>query len=302
MAVSEVAILFAFTAASGFAVSTILIRIGIQHVPVAYTTFFTVLVGAVMVLGAALAINFQEIRALPPVAFAWFALMGTMAYPAARILNNKAIGLIGVSGTAPMASLQPIFVLALGMTFLGERPNLMVSLGTPTVVAGLLLVFLTANTGGATERALNTRNLGYLLAIAGAVCFASRDVISRHVVSGISPPLVAAGFALLIGGTILLIIIRREVFGSLRNLPPKYIAICCIAGVFSGVAIGSLFVALSRAPVTVVSPILASGPLITLALAHIFLRRLETLSWMLALGTVISVGGVVLVVLGAARN
>ncbi len=201
-----------------------------------------------------------------------------------------------------MDSLKPIFALALGMAFLGDRPNLLVSLGTPTVVAGLLLVFLTANTGGATDRALNTRNLGYLLAIAGAASFASRDVISRHVVSEISPPLVAAGFALLIGGTILLTIIRRDVFNSLRNLPPKYIAICCIAGVFQGVAIGSLFVALSRAPVTVVSPILASGPLITLALAHIFLRRLETLSWMLALGTLISVGGVVLVVLGAARS
>ncbi|HIN06426.1 MAG TPA: hypothetical protein EYM65_09355 [Dehalococcoidia bacterium] len=59
------------------------------------------------------------------------------------------------------------------------------------------------------------------------------------------------------------------------------------------------FLALSRAPVTVVSPINASSPLITLALAHIFLRRLESLNWTLVLGTLISVGGVVLVVLGA---
>ena len=40
----------------------------------------------------------------------------------------------------------------------------------------------------------------------------------------------------------------------------------------------------------------------TLALAHIFLRRLETVSWTLALGTLLSVGGVVLVVFGAARG
>ncbi|MFQ6027375.1 MAG: DMT family transporter [Dehalococcoidia bacterium] len=302
MAASSLAIVFAFVAASGFAVGTILIRIGMQQVAAATATFFTVLVGAVLVLSLALAFNLPDIKTLPPVAFAWFALMGAMAYPVARVVNNKAIALIGASRATPMASLQPVFALALGIAFLGERPNLLVSLGTPMVVVGLLLVFLTTNVNGATERVLNTRNLGYLLAIAGAATFASRDVISRHVVSGISPPLVAAGFALLIGGAMLLTIIRRDVFNSLRNLPPKYIAICCIAGVFQGIAIGSLFVALSRAPVTVVSPINASSPLITLALAHIFLRRLETLSWVLALGTLISVGGVVLVVLGAASN
>ena len=141
---------------------------------------------------------------------------------------------------------------------------------------------------------MSVKNLGYFLAVAGAATFAARDVISRHVLTGISPPLVAAGFALLIGGAMLLVIIHRQVLNSIRDLPPKYIAICCVAGIFKGIAIGSLFLALSRAPVTVVSPINASSPLITLALAHIFLRRLESLNWTLVLGTVISVGGVVL--------
>ena len=86
---------------------------------------------------------------------------------------------------------------------------------------------------------------------------------------------------------------------SFRNLPGKYVGLCCLAGVSQGLAVAFLFQALSRAPVTVVSPINASSPLITLVLAHIFLQRLEHISPMLVFGTLLSVAGVVLVVVGA---
>lgn len=61
----------------------------------------------------------------------------------------------------------------------------------------------------------------------------------------------------------------------------------------------SLFQALSRAPVTVVSPIYACTPLIPLVLARIFLRRLEAIGFLLVVGTLLSVIGVVLVIWGA---
>ena len=91
----------------------------------------------------------------------------------------------------------------------------------------------------------------------------------------------------------------RDVAHSLQRLPTKYVALCGLAGLFQGLAIASLFHALARAPVTVVSPINASGPLITQALAHIFLRRLETITLLLVVGTLLSVAGVIIVVLGA---
>jgi drug/metabolite transporter (DMT)-like permease len=97
----------------------------------------------------------------------------------------------------------------------------------------------------------------------------------------------------------LLTVIHRDVANSLRRLPSRYIVICGLAGICQGLAVAFLFQALSRAPVTVVSPINASNPLITLALAHLFLRRLESINLLLVLGTLLSVGGVVMVVLGA---
>ena len=294
-----IAVAFAFLAAIGFSSGYVLIRVGTQRVSAPTATFFGVFTGAVLVAGLAFALNLQEIKSLEPVAFAWFALMGAIAYPVARVLNNTAITMVGASRAAPMSSLQPLFALALAISFLGERPNLMVSLGTPMIVCGLILVVLTGGTNGSSGPVLNARRLGYVLAIGAALSFATRDVISRHVLVSVAPPMVTAAFALTIGGIFLFALTYRDVIKSLRTVPGRYLLVCGLSGICQGVAIAALFQALSRAPVTVVSPINASTPLITLLLVHLFLQRLETISPLLVAGTLLSVTGVAVVVFGA---
>ncbi len=276
-------------------------RIGTQHVSPPTATFFTVVVGAVLVCGTAFAVNFDEIKALPPVAYGWITIMGILAYPVARVLQNSAISMVGAARAVPMISLQPLLAFALGVLWLGERPNLLVTLGTPIIVVGLLIVVMPRPTARNIGSAASVRRLGYLLAVGGSLAFASRDSISRHVVGiqGLLPPFVASGFALAIGGAVLFAFTHRDVVASIRNLPPRYVGICCLAGLLQGLAVACLFQAVSRAPVTVVTPIYASQPIIALMLAWLFLRRLETIGIILALGTLLSVGGVILVVLGA---
>jgi probable blue pigment (indigoidine) exporter len=294
---------FSLLAALGFSSGYILLRVGLQRVSAPTATFFTVFTGAILVASLAFALNLPDIIALSPEAIGWFALMGAMAYPLARVLVNTAITMVGASRTASMNSFQPVFALGLAVALLGERPNLLVGLGTLMVVCGLALVVLkggNSGSSGSSGPVPATKNLGYLLALGAAATFASRDVISRHVVSGIAPPLVTAAFALTIGGCMLFALTHRDVVSSLRRLPTRYLAICGVAGICQGLAVASLFQALSRAPVTVVSPISASSPLITLVLAHLFLRRLESMNVLLVAGTLLSVGGVATVVLGAA--
>lgn len=295
------AITFALLSALGFACGNVFIRIGIERIPPRAATFWTVLTGAVLLCAMAFALNLAEIKSLRLSTIGWFALMGLMAYPMARVLQNTAINMVGAARAVPMASVQPLVAFMLGMLLLGERPNFLVSAGTPVIVGGLLMVVLAGNIGS-TERVLTTRNIGYLLAIGAATAFASRDVISRHIVTGTAPALVTAAFALAIGGIMLLMLLHRDVAQSLRRAPGGYLAMCGIAGIFQGLAVAALFQALSRAPVTVVSPIYASQPMITLFLIHIFLKRLETISPLLVAGTLISIGGVALVIVGAATN
>ena len=293
-----IAVALAFASACGFATGSILMRVGTQYVAPPTATFFTVLVGALLVCGIAFSVNLDEIRTLPLEAYGWITIMGILAYCLARVLHNSALRMVGAARAVPMISLQPLFAFAIGFLILGERPNLLVTIGTPIIVGGLLLVMMPRRRG---EGTVEIRKLGYLLAIGGSLAFVTRDAISRHVLGGLelAPPFVVSGFALAIGGAILFAFIHRGVINSIRNVPLRYVGVCCLAGLLQGMAVASLFQALSRAPVTIVTPIYASQPVIALVLAWLFLRQLESVDLPLALGTLLSVGGVIMVILGA---
>ena len=294
-----VAVAFAFLAACGFASGNVLVRVGTQKVPAPTAALLTVFSGAVLVGGLALVLNLEEITSLSIEAMGWILVLGIMGYPMARLFIITAISMVGATRAVPMAGLQPVIAFILGVILLGERPNLLVTIGTPIIVAGLFLVVMPRSNANSRDTIANVRRIGYVLAIGAAATFAGRDVISRHVVSDLIDPLVSAGLALTVGGVILGAILHRQVATTIRTLPKNYLLLCVLAGVFQGLAVASLFQALSRAPVTVVSPIYATQPLMTLIMAHIFLRRLETIDLLLALGTMTSVVGVILVVLGA---
>ncbi|MCI0903068.1 MAG: DMT family transporter [Chloroflexi bacterium] len=296
-----VAVAFAFLAACGFASGNVLVRVGTQKVPPPTAALLTVLSSVALVAGLALALRLDEIGSLSLEAMGWILVMGIMAYPMARVLLVTAISMVGAARAVTMSGVQPVIAFALGVILLGERPDLLVTLGTPVIVAGLFLVVVPRTGSNVGGQVVNVRRLGYVLALFGAATFASRDVISRHVVSGIVDPLLTAGLALAVGAVILTALLHRQVVSSIQTLPGKYLLICALAGLFQGLAVASLFQALSRAPVTVVSPIYACTPLITLVLARIFLRRLEVIDWLLVAGTGLSVGGVILVIFGATR-
>lgn len=294
-----VAVAFAFLAACGFASGNVLVRVGTEKVPAPTATLLTVFSGIILIVGLTLVLRLDEISSLSIEALGWILVLGILGYPMARLFIITAISMVGAARAVPMAGLQPVVAFTLGVILLGERPDLLVIVGTPVIVVGLLLVVMPRRGANSGDGVVNVRRLGYLLAIGSAATFASRDTISRHVVTDLIDPLVSAGLALAIGGTILAVILHRQVARSVMTVPRKYLLICALAGVFQGLAVASLFQALSRAPVTVVSPIYASQPLITLILAHFFLKRLEAIDFLLALGTMISVVGVILVILGA---
>ena len=291
---------FAFLAALGLSSGTILIRLGTQRVSPPTATFLAVVVGTVVAVSLALALNPSEMWGLPPQAFGWFAVLAALGYMLARLLNYSAISMIGAARVAPMGSMAPLFAVILAVAILGERPNLLVGLGTPVIVSGLALALTGGTPASHRGRPDPGGRLGYLLAFASSSTFGGRDVVSRHVVTNVASPLVTSAFALALGSAMLLILTHRDLMRSFRHVPISHLGICALAGLSQGLASICIFQALSRAPVTVVSPIYASTPLFTLAMAHFLLQRLESVTLLLVVGTLLSVGGVVMVILGAA--
>ena len=290
-------VVFAFAASLGFGVGSVLIRVGTQHVPSPVATTLAVGTGAVVSTALALIFDLAEMRELPAIAYAWFFVLAVMGYPLGRLLNYTSIAMIGAARTAPIDSLRPLFAMGLAIAFLGERPGLLVALGTPVIVLGLVLVIIGGTRGG--SQAAITNRLGFVLSVVGAFSFGGREVITRHVVSGIATPLLASAFGFLMGATMLSLMSVPVMSRSMKRPLMTSMGLCALAGATQALGNIAVFYALSQAPVTVVSPIYSATPLIVLVLSHVFLQRIEAVNWGLALGTLLSVGGVAMVIVGA---
>ena len=139
--------------------------------------------------------------------------------------------------------------------------------------------------------------IGILFALGAGVCYGSTNVVGKAVVEDYPHPLAISAFALLFGMTIMLVMANTDVPVALRR-SRNSLAIVALAGLASGGAVTAIYYALKNGEVVVVSPVVSVSPLVTLVLAHFFLRNLEKITWRLVLGTILIVFGVVLIVVG----
>ena len=251
-----------------------------------------------MAVTLALIFNLGDFRELPPIAFAWYLFLAFLHHPLARTLNFTAISMIGASRAAPLGAAGPVFSAVLAITLLGERPGIILYLGTLVVVAGMTLVVTGGRRAGSSMPQVAHNNLGYLLAFAASCGFGAVAVVAKHINTTYSPALVTVSFSLLLGMCLLGVAAHRPVIASFREDRRGHIPLTILAGACAGAGAICFFSALGKAPVTVVTPIAFSAPLITLIGSHVFLRRLERLNRLVIVGTLIAVCGVVMVVLG----
>ena len=84
---------------------------------------------------------------------------GSYGLSRAFVILNIAIKRIGASRAAPFSSIQPVFAFVLGTTLLGERPDVLVVVGTPIVVGGLALVITSRPSSDTGERPVTQINV-----------------------------------------------------------------------------------------------------------------------------------------------
>ena len=98
------------------------------------------------------------------------------------------------------------------------------------------------------------------------------------------------------------IMFSRHIAADLGKSSRKSFIFFGVSGVFSSAGVLSMYFALSKAPLVMVSPIFAINPLITLLLAHIFLNKLEKITTRTVLGTILVVSGVSIITLSGSFN
>lgn len=134
---------------------------------------------------------------------------------------------------------------------------------------------------------------GYVFGLAAALCFAIVGILVRSGLSNLATPLVGVTLALSSGT------LTQGLFAS-KDLPDtrwnkKAVGFLLLSGLASGVAATSYYFALDVTPVVIVAPLTGAAPLVTLFCAHLFLKRLERITWRIVFGTLLVVSGVIVI-------
>jgi len=299
------AVAFSILAAFGFASSAVLSRQGLQAIfplpGVMVSLIFSFLFTGIM----ALLFAFSDIGSIPQAALLWILGLGIVNYLGGRTQNFLSVNLIGASRASLFVASQAPFAALFAVAFTGESLHLLVGLGTAGVVGGLIFASGTSILEG--WRGDKIFVLGYLMALGAGASYGATNVMAKQTLEVFDSPLVITMLSMLVGMLVLAPLVgastaqsgvhREKGQGFSKNLwSLRWVA---LAGVASGIAVISLYFAVQRADVVVISPIVSSSPLITLFLAHVFLTRLERVTKRLLFGALLTVGGVVLVVIGS---
>jgi drug/metabolite transporter (DMT)-like permease len=220
-----------------------------------------------------------------------FLVAGTIVPGATQILWIRSIRDVGPSRSAIVMGVSPLASAAIAVVALGEpfRPPLLI--GTLLIVAGAMVL------AWEPVRPADFRRIGIALALIAALLQAGRD----NVVRGVSTesdvePLVAAT-AMVAGACVLLVVyvvwVRRE------GLPLREARAAILPFLPSGLIMAGVYTcfleALERGRVTVVSPLIGTYGLWTVALAAIVLGQSEAIGRRLVFSALLICGGGILI-------
>ena len=220
-------------------------------------------------------------------AFAIFAVVGLIFPALVTFLNFASNRLTGPTVAGTISSTTPLFAVLGAILFLGEPLSPAAAAGTAAIVLGV--VAFTAR-GSGPLRAWAAWVI--LLPLAGA---AIRGGAQAAVKGGLvlwPDPFVAV----LVGYTVSSVMIfagnRAFVPSRDASLDRRGIFWFMAVGICNGLGMLAMYAALNAGKVSVVSPLVATYPLFTLALSAIFLRE-EKFGPRVLLGVALTVAGVV---------
>jgi len=214
-----------------------------------------------------------------------FAAVGIFFPAVVTLLTFAANDRLGPSVTGTVSSTAPLFALAAAFAFLGERIPARALVATAGVVAGVAL--LSWRGGAIMRRAL-------WLPLAGA---ALRGIVQVAAKAGLAlwPSPFAAS---LIGYSVSTVTVTLAARGRQRSRERSALLWFMATGLLNGLAVLLMYAALSAAPVSLVAPLLAGYPLVTLLLGAAVLRE-EALGVRSVAGALLIAGGIAYLVAGS---
>jgi uncharacterized membrane protein len=279
---------YALQAALCFSIAQIFVRRGLVQ--------SNALTGSIISLGTSatilwlVALIMAPLSALSSPAVGYFIAGGFFAPAIGQTLGYIGMERIGVARSAPIVNTSPMFSSILAVSILGEiwlPRNIM---GTCLVIIGVVILSMSRPTAG------KWRKKDLIYPVLAALAFGVSTNFRKAGLMTVQVPLLAAAVTVGTAFCVLLGVVRLRGGARVLKFNRRSNGWLFAGALFNTGAILSFFSALNLGKIVRVEPLVACNPLITLILAGIFLRQLETLSARVVVGAVVTIIGTVLVV------
>ena len=230
-----------------------------------------------------------EIAGFTLLAALLFALVGLFFPALVTILTFKSNDVLGPTVTSAVSGIAPLFALAAAALFLGERIPAEAAVAAVGVVVGVCL--LSWN-----PKAVRPGFAGWalLLPLAGAMLRGVAQVTAKAGLLLWPNPFAAGLLGYCVSSAV---VISADRLSRTRTKSPTMHSIVwfAITGVLNGGAVLLMYVALSKAPVSTVAPVVASYPLVTALVSGVALRE-EAMTRRVVAGAMVMVAAIVYLV------
>jgi len=283
----------AIMAAFLYGVSMIMARVGLQDMD----TFSGALISmAFSFIGSLLLIIFWvPIGHFAHRALIYFILAGLSGPCIGRLLLFVGIHRLGSSIASTLYSIQPLFSAFAAVLILGEKLTTGIALATMLMVAGLAMV---GSKQSAKQIGSPWSKKDLIFPVLAGAAYGTAHVFRKVGLNLNHEPLMGVAVQNVAALSIsLTLAFFRENQRQLAFHHPKAWAFFGLSGIFSVLGQVVLFHALSVGDVVIVSPLSAISPLFVIAMAAIFLKKSESVTWKLIIGAVLIVGGTFLLAL-----
>ena len=213
-----------------------------------------------------------------------FALVGLFFPAAVTLLTYTGNQRMGPTVTSSVSCTTPLFALTGAVVFLGEALTAGNLLGTGAIVLGMLALTWS---GGAPAR--DWPLWAVALPVAAAALRALAQVLTKAGLALWASPFAATLIGYTVSALVIFAATRRR--GAQPPGDPRATPWFVATGMLNGASLFLMYTALAQGQVALVSPIIATYPLFTLALSLLLLRQ-ERVPARVALGAVLTVAGV----------
>jgi drug/metabolite transporter, DME family len=275
----------AILSAMGWAGDSVLVRLGLRRSNIFAAMLVSYTVSVTCIWTYILMTTPLDFLRSP--AMLYFLISGCLQPLFARALYYEALIRLGVSRAGPLRGAEPLFATAIAVAVLHEQPTVPVYVGTLLIVGSIWAI--SSRQSGES----NWRLLDIFLPLGAALVSAISQSLRKQGLNILPDPFVAAATVTSVTLTLFMIFLfATKRTGQLRMGRESFLFFLIAALVALSAQISN-FIALSRADVSVIIPLLNTTPLFTVLFSSLFLRGMETITPRIILGASLMVAGVI---------